>query len=187
MKKQLAAWIVLGIITVAAGLLLAVTNEVTKKVIASQTEAAAVQARQSVLPQAELFQAVELPVGAAVSAYYVGVAGNDAVGYIAQINRKGYKGVIEVMIGIGLDNKITGISVGGANFAETAGLGAKVKEAKFTDQFIGKTAPITVIKAGGSANETTIDAVTSATISSKAVTSAVNEAAEFIKTQQHSN
>ena len=64
---------------------------------------------------------------------------------------------------------------GGSGFSETAGLGAKVKDASFTEQFAGLVAPVALVKDGGE-----VDSVTAASISSNAVCSAVNTAAEFI-------
>ena len=59
MKKRLAAWLVLGIITVVAGLSLAITNEVTRDVIKKQAEQAEVDARIAVLSEAGDF--LEIP------------------------------------------------------------------------------------------------------------------------------
>ena len=70
---------------------------------------------------------------------------------------------------------VAGVNVGGTDFAETAGLGARVKEAWFGEQFAGLTAPVALTKDGGE-----VDAVSSATISSNAVTSAVNAACEVL-------
>ena len=58
---------------------------------------------------------------------------------------------------------LTGISVGGANFSETPGLGAKAKDAAFTDQFKGKTPRLKLIKADGEKGDNTVDAITAAT------------------------
>jgi len=125
------------------------------------------------------------------------------VGYVAQATVKGYGGEIEVIMGVDTAGVITGVSVGGPNFSETMGLGAKVRNEDFTSQFIGQKGPITL---GGQAtatgDETTnatskptvvlpdaseaggyVDAVTSATVSSRAVINAVNTIYEFVKTQ----
>ena len=64
------------------------------------------------------------------------------------------------------EGKIASMTVGGANFNETAGLGARAQEAAFTDQFIGKS--------GVLAYGEGIDAIAGATITSTAVLEAVN-------------
>ena len=101
---------------------------------------------------------------------------------MAVIATKGFGGEVEVTVGVNAQGTVTGISVGGANFSETAGLGAKSKDAAFTDQFKNREVPLKVIKAGGEKAENTVDAITSATITSNAVTGAVNQAGEYVKT-----
>lgn len=173
MKKQLPAWAVLCMIALIAGLMLGATNELTVDRIAEQTLAAADAARQDVLPAATAFVQQEVPKGAPVDSCYMGTAGeNNIVGYTAQTTVKGYGGNIEVIAGIDMDGNLTGISVGGSEFAETAGLGAKTKSPAFTEQFRGITPP--------ALNRENVDAVTAATISSGAVISGVNRCADYM-------
>ncbi|MBQ9943336.1 MAG: FMN-binding protein [Clostridia bacterium] len=112
---------------------------------------------------------------------YEGIKDGQVVGYVAQTNVKGFGGKVEVIVGVNRDQQITGISVGGANFSETAGLGAKAKEAGFTNQFIGKdaTESIGVIKAGNPKGDNDVDAITAATITSSAVAGGVNSIAAY--------
>ena len=60
MKKQLPAWLALCIIALAAGLLLALTNQLTADRIEEQNAIKANAARASVLPAATEFKALEL-------------------------------------------------------------------------------------------------------------------------------
>lgn len=112
---------------------------------------------------------------------YEGLKDGEVVGYVAQTTVKGFGGKVEVITGVSRDQKITGISVGGANFSETAGLGAKAKEEKFTSQFIGKNAADTIgaIKAGKAKGDNDVDAITAATITSSAVAGGVNSIAAY--------
>ena len=177
MKKQLPAWLALCIIALAAGLLLALTNQLTADRIEEQNAIKANAARASVLPAATEFKALELNqewvASLGVDNCYEGYdeAGN-LVGYTSQITVKGYGGEIEVVVGMDLEGVVTGVSVGGADFAETAGLGAKTKEPAFTDQFIGIVPPA-VLKEN-------VDSVTGASISSGAVVSAVNKTTSYM-------
>lgn len=85
---------------------------------------------------------------------------------------KGYSGRIELMVGIGKDGAIKNIEV--VSHSETPGLGSKMKEAFFRDQFIGRSktdAPLKVKKDGGD-----VDALSGATISSRAFCEAVQQA-----------
>ena len=110
------------------------------------------------------------------------LGGEKVVGYVAQTTVQGFKGEVEVIAGLDPFLTLTGISVGGSNFSETAGLGAKSKDPEFTSQFAGKQAPVRVIKAGGTPGDSTVDAITAATITSNAVAGGVNTIANFVKT-----
>ncbi|MBR4360378.1 MAG: FMN-binding protein [Clostridia bacterium] len=111
----------------------------------------------------------------------------DPVGYVAQKTVKGFGGEVEVIAGVNAQDQdhlvLGGISVGGANFSETAGLGAKSKDAAFTDQFKNKPLSngLKLIKAGEEKADNTIDAITSASITSNAVVNGVNTIVEEIK------
>lgn len=171
MKKQLPAWLVLGLIALIAGCALGFTNELTSPIIAEQTLVAADEARRAVLPDAMEFQELTVADGA-VDNCYLGSANGETVGYTAQVTVKGYGGDIEIVVGVDNDGVITGLNVGGANFSETAGLGAKTKEPAFTDQFKGLISPL-VLKEN-------VDSVTGASVSSGAVVNGVNAALDYI-------
>lgn len=158
------------LIAAGAGLALGTTNAVTMEPIAAQSAREADQARRTVLPIAAAF---EEAAADGLDEAFIGLdAAGAAVGATGRVTVKGYGGEIEVTVGVDKAGVITGVNVGGVNFKETAGLGAKTKDAAFTAQFAGKMAPVALKKDGGG-----IDAVTSATISSTAVTYAVNQAA----------
>lgn len=178
--KKIPAWLVLFTITLIAGLLLAVTNDLTKPVIAQQAIADAEKSRAAVLPEAEEFTLLTQPGDGSIDWCYEGKAAGQTVGYVAQATVSGFGGPIEIIVGVNSQGQITGINVGGSAFGETAGLGAKTKDADFRDQFAGKTTPLRVIKAGESAADDTVDAVTAATISSRAVTGGVNAVGEYL-------
>lgn len=89
----------------------------------------------------------------------------------------GFDGEITMMVGIDADGKVLGISI--ISHTETAGLGAvaaadNAKGQAFRDQFIGMSGSLAVTKDGGE-----VDAITGATITSRAVTRGVNQALEF--------
>ncbi|MEG1524839.1 MAG: FMN-binding protein [Clostridia bacterium] len=151
-----------------AGLALGATNAITAAPIKAQELQNAATARQTVLPEATTFDALTATDG--LTEAYIGRAADGTLaGKTGTILTQGFGGEIEVTVGMNMDNVITGVTVGGVNFKETAGLGAKAKDVAFTGQFTGKIAPIALKKDGGA-----IDAITSATISSNAVTQAVN-------------
>ncbi len=77
---------------------------------------------------------------------------------------KGYGGTISLMIGLNGEGVVTGVSV--MDMSETAGLGAKAKEQKFLDQFLD--------------NNTEINALTGATVTTNAVKLGVSEAIDEV-------
>lgn len=184
-RKTLPAFVRLTLITLIAGLLLGLTYTLTKDPIAEQTRLSADRARSAVFAQAEFTQ-LTVPEGAGVDWLYSAYRDGELAGYVLQKTVKGYGGEIEVIVGVDTQMRITGVSAGGANFAETPGLGAKAKDAAFLGQYAGKLAgeerPVRVIRAGDTRAEDTVDAITSATITSRAVNNAVNEAVKYIGT-----
>jgi len=156
MKNKLPAWLVLTVICIVAAGLLAATNLMTKEVIADNANREKMATLGKLLPEARTFEELESGVSVGKDA-----EGNP-VGYALAAVTQGFGGEVE-------------ISVGGSNFAETAGLGARAKEPEFQAQFAGKKAPVALTKDGGE-----IDALSGATITSRAVIKGVNEAMESI-------
>lgn len=88
-------------------------------------------------------------------------------GIVFRVFPQGYGGSIPITVGLNLDGKITGVRIASAaeGMKETPGLGAKITEKDFIGQFIGKKdSEVSLKKDGGE-----IDAITAATISSRAV------------------
>ena len=114
----------------------------------------------------------EIASGSDVSGYLATDNGK-AAGCVIITSAKGYGGDVQVMVGFDMNRTITGVSV--LSHSETPGLGANAARPAFLDQFVSSAdaGSLAVAKDGG-----TVDAVTAATISSRAVTSAINLAAE---------
>lgn len=180
-SPRVPCYLALAVITLIAGLVLGATYRLTKDPIAVQERRKAEMARAAVMPEADAFRLLDAAGDDAVDWVYEALRDGARVGYVAQGTGRGFGGEIEVIVGLRADGEITGISVGGANFSETAGLGAKAKEAAFTGGFFGKRAPLTVVKAGEAKSESTVDAITSATITSKAVNDTVTRVSEAVR------
>lgn len=131
---------------------------------------AEIEAYKAVLPGAVDFEEAETAEG--VDLAFAGKKDGAIVGYSAQVTVQGYGGPVEVTVGMDMTGSITGVSIGGPGFNETAGLGAKIQEPAFTDQFKAKTAPVAL--------GTDIDAITGATVSSTAAVTGVNTACKFL-------
>jgi len=178
MKNVLNIGLRLTLIAILAAAALGFTNFITKGPIAEQKQVAKEQAMAQVLPEADTFEFVEVSDewSDRIVEASAGYAGDTLVGYAVTASQKGFGGPVNVMVGIGVDGAFTGASLLSHN--ETPGLGAEAAKPAFIDQYKGKTAPLTVVKSG-SPGETEIQAITGATITSRAVTGAINNAAEF--------
>lgn len=172
MKKKIPAWIILMVFCLVAAAALAVTNLLTKDVIANNAAKESMQTRLALLPGSATFEDMENGVSVGLD------QDGNVVGYAGVGTANGFGGEVESTVVLYPDGTIAGISVGGANFAETAGLGARAKEPEFAAQFAGKAAPVALKQNGGE-----IDALSGATITSKAVINGVNNAVTEIAAQ----
>lgn len=103
----------------------------------------------------------------------------EQIGYVLSIKNKGYGGDIVLSLGISKDGTITGMKV--TKMSESPGLGAHCKDEEFSDQFKNiKTDKIICVKDGKKSPDE-IDAISQATVTSKAVTDAVNRGIDFVK------
>lgn len=156
------------ITTVVAGLL-GLVNYMTADTIAGKVAQKAETAMRQVL-EADAYEPVELPEGSAVTAAYR--AGEK--GYVVRVTPNGFGGAIDMMVGIDRNGSVTGIAI--VSQSETASLGANCTREDFRAQFTGKSGTLAVSKDGGE-----IEALTGATVTSRAVTDGVNTALEFVQ------
>ncbi len=168
------------IITVAAGLILGLVYTITKDPIIDQELKKATLARQAVLPVAKDFEQLEISDAQGkyliIKDVYKGLDGSNTVGYTAAIATKGFSPNFNITVGLSAEGKVTGVSIG--SHEETPGLGANATKEEYTGQYIDGTTPFSVAKTPtGADNE--IIALTGATITSKAVTDAVNTVGEY--------
>ncbi|MDO8970039.1 MAG: FMN-binding protein, partial [Saprospiraceae bacterium] len=120
--------------------------------------------------------------------YYEAFNESDTLlGWCLPLSGKGYGGSIRLLAGVDRQGGITGIKV--LEHAETPGLGSKINEVeykqtepKFLQQFIGKKANALVLVKGATADG--IQAITGATISSRAVVTAVHSGVEAFLQQK---
>ena len=166
---------ILFAITAIAALVLAVVNNFTAPVIEANNKHAQERAMRIVLPDAEGIEAVDFTTteGSSVTEVY------DAkgIGTVVKASPNGYGGKIDMVVGVDNNLKVTGIEI--VAQSETAGLGSNCQNDSFKAQFVGKTENISVVKSGSKDNE--IDAISSATVTSKAVTKGVNDALAIVK------
>ena len=189
-KSMIKNALILFAITLVAGVLLGIVYQVTKDPIAYQEKLAQDKANQSVFASAASFDDVELSESGAAAAVseHQGVtiesvkeakdASGTGLGYVIQVKSKGYGDFITYTVGITNDDKVNGISI--ISISETPGLGMnadKVIVPQFSDKAKGS---FVVVKSGQLTDENTqIEAISGATITSKAVTEGVNAAVSY--------
>lgn len=168
MKKKLEI-LVLPLFCVVVALLLSLTNALTKPYIAAAADREKNAGRYALLPEATGFE--DLPVGAEITAEFgiqtAAAAGGG--GMVLEGTVPGYGGPIAFTVAVGPDGTIVGVLVG-AN-SETPGLGKRIEEPAFLAQFEGLSGEIAITKDGGP-----VDAIASATISSRAIAEGVDNA-----------
>ena len=180
-KKYMRDMVPLVVICLVSALLLASFNLLTKDPIQQNSQRAAEETRTRMLPIASSFEAMEVSEGSNMDSVYQGLdASGEPVGYVIQTTVNGYGGEVVVTLGMDMDGVITGVDVGGENFSETPGLGALAKEPAFTQQYIGKKVPLTLVKGNEPKGENTIDAISGATRTSSAVNGGINLAGKYI-------
>ena len=184
--------LILTLITLVAGVALGLVYEITKGPIAVAEAAAVAAAYQEVFEDADSFNDVDGFDAEAASAYVqsqgytdddidncvqaVDASGNP-LGYVITVtSHAGYGGDITFSVGIRNEGTVNGYSI--TSISETAGLGMKATEEKFSSQFKGiATGVYEVTKSTAGENE--IEAISGATITSRAMTYGVNAAIAY--------
>ena len=173
-KYVLRISLTLLLIAAVVAAALAFVNRVTKPVIQKADEEKMQQAIALVLPGGYDTEITDFedPSGI-VSRMFKGVNG-----YAVEVLPLGFDSALTMMVGVSPEGKVLQICV--VSHTETAGLGA-VAAAKgsagvaFRDQFVGLSGEVGVTKDGG-----TIDAITGATVTSRAVCTGVNAAVSCV-------
>lgn len=177
-------------ITLIAGVALGGVYEVTKGPIEQATIAANNATYKEVFAEAQSFEEIAdadlggCNAGLAASEFgNVGIesvmAAKDASGadiglVVNSYSNDSYGGKVGISVGLKEDGSITAIGI--RETSDTPGLGLKAKDAPFKDQYIGKTAEKLSVTKSGNAGDAEINSISGATITSDAVTNAVNAA-----------
>ena len=169
MKKSSSTWndllkpvVVLTVICLVVSGLLGLTNSITDPIIKKNAALAADAARIELLPEAtDGFEKVDCDMTGITEMYKA----KNGSGYVISSTAKGYGGAIEYMSAYNMDGEIVNLKVLSCNV--TPGLGMKIVERNFLDQFVGKNEDL---------SKSNIDVITGATISSSATIEAMNYA-----------
>jgi len=161
--------VILLIICLVISAALAFTYQLTAPQIEKINKETADAARMEVLAAADAFTPVEGELPEGITEYYVA---NNGAGVVATAQNKSFGGTITVMVGIDSEGAISGVKV--TAHGDTPGLGTKAHEADYlASQYNGKTS---TDNAANIKNDTVIDQVTGATVSSNAIYGCVNNA-----------
>ena len=188
--------LILCAITLVAGACLGGVYEMTKAPIAAANLAAKAAAYRAVLPEAADFSADDLTAvidsanGEIAGLGYGNVTVDEAVtaldgsgapiGYVVtSTSNDGYGGAITVSVGIQADGTVNGIEF--LTIGETAGLGMNAQKPEWKAQYAGKNVDAFAVTNNGASADNEINAISGATITSNAVTGAVNAAVYFAK------
>ena len=167
--------VLLFLFTAVTAFLLSLVKSVTYKRIEAAEVEKTESAMRSVL-MAESYTPVEY-TGGDPNVVNIYKAGDE--GYVVECNVSGSQGMIGMVVGV--DNSATVTGIGITSSSETSGLGANASAAtevgvNFREQFVGTAGDLAVKTDGG-----TIDALTGATVTSRAVTSGVNSAVAAVR------
>ena len=180
MKENIKLGLILLLITGIAGILLGGAYEITKVPIAKQIASDRQAAMKEILPSADKFDTADVDIkgNEKISEVNAGLTGTQIAGYAIKVTPKGYSGAVNIMVGISTEGKVTGIKI--LSHTETPGLGANAPKPEFSGQYKDKPIEnkLEVVKIAPT-KENQIQAITGATITSKAVTLGVNDAIDF--------
>jgi len=195
MNKIVKNTLILSAITIVAGCLLGLVYEITKAPIAQAQENAKQEAYKTVLADAAEFTVDETldPAKAADALLEAGYSGDDiteveeakdasgeVMGYVITVtSHEGYGGDIKISVGILSDGTVKGIEM--LEISETAGLGMKADEDEFKNQFKDKQVEKFSYTKSGEDGDDKIDALSGATITTNAVTNAVDSALVYFQ------
>ena len=165
----------LFIFALVASVLLAVTNEVTKGPIEQQKLASKMAALNTVLPGCE-YEQIEyegISDDSALDEIFIGKNADGSIkGYALTASPQGYGGEIPITLGVSEGGYVTQVYVG--SLQETQGLGSRVGDDAFKEQFIAIAADPDTLR-----ND--VDTIAGATISSSAFVNAVQEMLTYTK------
>ena len=191
-KSMIKDALILFAITLAAGLLLGFVYDVTKEPIADQKAKAKAEACKNVFAEAESFEALAGEDGP--TSYFMAAGDADLnmdidevmraldgsgqlLGYVITVtDHEGYGGDIQFSMGVTLDGTLNGISL--LSISETAGLGMKAGDV-LVPQFENKQVESFTYTKSGSTNDSEIDAISGATITTRAIVNGVNGGLQF--------
>lgn len=156
----------LFVITTVVALLLALVNRFTKPTIDRRAAEKKAAAMEQVMPDAEFAPVAQLPQVDGILEMQEAKSGQDVKGYCVQVETNGFGGAMELMVGVDKNGVVTGVTI--LSHAETLNTD---KHGQLIERYVGSAGEVAIAKDGG-----TIEAISGATVTSRAVTRGVNSA-----------
>ena len=178
MKQMFKITMSLVVIFVVAGVIMAAVFAKTAPIMAAAQKREKEEALKRLMPVAQTIKEAGKwePFGKHAE-YYDALKDGKTVGYIASTYGKGYSSYISILVAVDPSVRVEKISILG--HGETPGLGDEIEQKYFLKRFEGKSLDqLVVVKTEGTDK---IQAISGATISSRAVTNGVREAVKFLK------
>jgi electron transport complex protein RnfG len=178
MKTIVKMLIVLSVIGIVSGGALSRVDNWARPKIAEHRKKATEEAIFLVQPQAKNYEKVE----ADFDLYKVMDENGNHIGYSMPYEGNGFQGKIRLMFGISADlEQIVGLQI--LEHAETPGIGTKIEEPVFDEQFddLSATPNINPVKGAPASQPNDVETITGATITSKAVIAIVNSGVDKIR------
>ena len=194
-NKILHDAVILTVITIVAGFLLGLVHDVTLKPIADATFKKQQAAYRNVFKDADSFEEyadfdADAATQAAADAGFVNDlvegaqvaldASGNPLGYVITVtSTECSQANITLSMGVTMEGVLNGYET--TAISETPGLGSKVADADFKSQFEGKSVETFTVTKTGASSDSEIDALSGATISTRAVTNAINAGLAYFR------
>lgn len=140
-KYYLKTGLNLAIICAVAAAGLSLTYSLTKDAITRQDLMKQEKANKAVMPSASAFKEVDTKLPSmqtvTINKVFKAMEGSNTIGFVAQLQTKGYGGLMQMAVGVDGDGKVSGVSI--INDNETPGLGKKIEDVAWLSKFKGKT------------------------------------------------
>nr|WP_315022482.1 FMN-binding protein [uncultured Aminipila sp.] len=162
----------LTIACLISGIIIAGTYYITNPSAVKNAELLVQKSMQELVKDADNFQPVD-----GKTDWYAAEKGGEIIAYVVPAESKGYGGAIKMLVAVSKEGTVVDYSITSAN--ETPGLGTNAAEEDFRSEFWGKTSDALIVVKDPT-NTKNIQAMTGATISSRAVTKGVKEAVDEV-------
>ena len=172
-RKLACSALALTLVTVGMGLIIYGVHIFTDLEIARRGNQEEQSILEHVMPNAEYRTetAYRSPNAVSISAGY---SSSELVGYCVEIQTPGFGGMITMVVGVDLDGKVTGVVVTDHN--ETLDMGTHALEDSYLSRFVGRSGTLRLT------GSNSVDVVSGATVTSKAIVTGVNQALSVVAT-----